>query len=406
MADVLPKIEDFEMKSRDLLRHRIRTKINDNRSRAKLISNYVSRMEDFDQGMCYIKDRESVPDIEQILETFERVESKRADLGNRMHGISVESDQLNAKNNALLRENEKTNAELTELEEFNDIHLTLHEQKDGRVAKKLKDIKEESVFLDDEFLDFKDIVYQSFLFWETTPVGKSVPLTKDMVQREFIQLGAFNPMKLMGWFTQMTMKIAALKVKSKVKTEGDQSRLDSGMTKYINIHGTKDTSEGMSTTMDQSGSRNLLSGTTKNYETSDGVPHRVVTDYTAGDYIDKGSPRNNRILEGLDEHPELCKTEASKPPKNLSSTLPHVPPGMPPIAIKKKDGHNLTMNDFELKYGDQGDYMNDYRMLDFNVVRAKNYRTMLKKAEVKTKQLKDLGTSRNNTERAKFLGVK
>ena len=79
---------------------------------------------------------------------------------------------------------------------------------------------------------------------------------------------------------------------------------------------------------------------------------------------------------------------------------------MPPIAIKKKDGHNLTMNDFELKYGDQGDYMNDYRMLDFNVVRAKNYRTMLKKAEVKTKQLKDLGTSRNNTERAKFLGVK
>jgi hypothetical protein len=150
-------------------------------------------MEDFDQGMCDIKERESVPELGEILSVFERVESKRADLGERMVGISVESDQLNAKNNALIRENTDCTAMIGELEEFNDIHGSLHEQKDQRIDNKLISIREEISFLDDEFLDFKDIVYESFLYWEGTKLGKTVPVSKDMVQKEFIQLGAFNP---------------------------------------------------------------------------------------------------------------------------------------------------------------------------------------------------------------------
>jgi hypothetical protein len=193
VADVLPRIEDWEMRSRDLLKHRIKTKIVANRNRATLIANYVQRMEDFDQGLCDIKERESVPELEEILSVFERVESKRADLGERMVGISVESDQLNAKNNALTRENTEATAIIGELEEFNDIHGSLHEQKDQRIDNKLKSIRKEISFLNDEFLDFKDIVYESFLYWEHTRLGKTVPVSKDMVQKEFIQLGAFNP---------------------------------------------------------------------------------------------------------------------------------------------------------------------------------------------------------------------
>jgi predicted esterase YcpF (UPF0227 family) len=191
--DVLPKIEDWEMRSRDLLKHRIKTRIVANRTRATLIANYVQRMEDFDQGLCDIKERESVPELEEILSVFERVESKRADLGERMVGISVESDQLNAKNNALTRENNEATAIIAEFEEFNDIHCSLHEQKDQRIDNKLKSIRKESSFLDEEFLDFKDIVYESFLYWEVTNLGQTVPVSKDMVQKEFIQLGAFNP---------------------------------------------------------------------------------------------------------------------------------------------------------------------------------------------------------------------
>lgn len=68
----------------------------------------------------------------------------------------------------------------------------------------------------------------------------------------------------------------------------------------------------------------------------------------------------------------------------------------------------MTMDGFELKYGDSGDYMNDYRMLDFKVVREKNYRTMLKKAEIKVKDMKNIGGlgSRSHTERARVLGAK
>lgn len=40
---------------------------------------------------------------------------------------------------------------------------------------------------------------------------------------------------------------------------------------------------------------------------------------------------------------------------------------------------NQTMNDFELKYGENDDYMNTNKMLDFNTVRRKNYNNIVKR---------------------------
>jgi hypothetical protein len=209
----------------------------------------------------------------------------------------------------------------------------------------------------------------------------------------------------MGWFTAMTIKMGDLKVSKKNQTLGSESRLGSGMTNYINMHGTKDNS-GDGSTMD--GSRNLMSGTTKAYDSNsgDGLPNRVLTDY---DFIANTPRNNNMILEDLDEAKhDYCKTEGAKASKTLG--LPQGGGQLPLIGIKKKDGQgqNMTMDGFELKYGDSGDYMNDYRMLDFKVVREKNYRTMLKKAEIKVKDMKSGGGlgNRSSTERARVLGSK
>jgi hypothetical protein len=206
----------------------------------------------------------------------------------------------------------------------------------------------------------------------------------------------------MGWFTQLIIKLGDLKVSKKIQTMGSESRLPSGMTNYMNAHGAKDNS-GDGSTMDAS--RNLMSGTTKAYDSNSGdaLPNRVLTDY---DFIANTPRNNNMILEDLDEgKPEYCKTEGNKAGK--TPALPQGSGGqLPLIGIKKKDGQNMTMDGFELKYGDSGDYMNDYRMLDFKVVREKNYRTMLKKAEIKVKDMKAIGglASRSNTERARVHG--
>jgi hypothetical protein len=137
----------------------------------------------------------------------------------------------------------------------------------------------------------------------------------------------------MGWFTQLTMKLGDLKVSKKNQAMGSESRLPSGMTNYINMHGAKDNS-GDGSTMD--GSRNLMSGTTKAYDSNSGdaLPNRVLTDY---DFIANTPRNNNMILEDLDEGKnEYCKTEGAK-----ASKTPGLPQGggqLPLIGIKKKDG--------------------------------------------------------------------
>ena len=66
----------------------------------------------------------------------------------------------------------------------------------------------------------------------------------------------------------------------------------------------------------------------------------------------------------------------------------------------------MTMNNFELKYGEADDYMNQYRMLDFKIVRNKNYKTMVNKVNVKLKHLRSESTSKmNSTDRQRMPSI-
>ena len=52
-------------------------------------------------------------------------------------------------------------------------------------------------------------------YFEPTQVGKSCPVTPMMLEKEYVELGQFNPVKLLGWFFQLVTKIEELNIKPK-----------------------------------------------------------------------------------------------------------------------------------------------------------------------------------------------
>ena len=212
----MPKIQPWELRARDLVKHRIKISIIKNRERSFTVSNYQERMESFDFAMSYIKDKESVPDLNEIITTLARFQGMQDDIATKNYIGAVETDRILSKNNKLIRESEQMAKLLKERSDFNKINMSKAGEKDKFIAKKLKSCKREVIQLSEDFLEFKEIAYQGYMFFEPSILTKHVPISRDMMQQEFIAIGSFNPMKLMGWFTQLITKMASLDVRPKM----------------------------------------------------------------------------------------------------------------------------------------------------------------------------------------------
>lgn len=65
--DFLKSMEKWEIHARELLKHRIKLAIQRNRGKTICIGNYVQRIGEFDKAFTYIRQRESISDIDDIV---------------------------------------------------------------------------------------------------------------------------------------------------------------------------------------------------------------------------------------------------------------------------------------------------------------------------------------------------
>lgn len=179
-----------------------------------------------------------------------------------------------------------------------------------------------------------------------------------MLHKEFVELGQFNPVNLLGWFVQLVTKLEQFNIKpEKPKTPTN--------TGFINIaaNWVKEVGdENNSTTIANSHSNKL----TTNMTDSDLVLHKELENEEAA---------AKRLFSG-ESGDDRFSDSNSVNENNHGSKLPK---------IKSAPKRNLgdTMKGFELTYGEKQDYMNENRMLDFNQVRIKNYRNMLTRQQLK-----------------------
>jgi hypothetical protein len=91
-------MERYEIESRDLLKHSIMMNMLRNRHNTDLINKYISKMEEFDHAFNKIKERESVTDISEILQSLERNQVAMDLLQSKMYQIENEVKRYEGQN--------------------------------------------------------------------------------------------------------------------------------------------------------------------------------------------------------------------------------------------------------------------------------------------------------------------
>jgi hypothetical protein len=91
-------MERYEIESRDLLKHSIMMNILRNRHHTDLINKYILKMEEFDHAFNKIKERESVTDISEILQSLERNQVAMDLLQSKMYQIENEVKRYEGQN--------------------------------------------------------------------------------------------------------------------------------------------------------------------------------------------------------------------------------------------------------------------------------------------------------------------
>ena len=355
----LPQIEKWELRSRDLLAHRIHMRIFHMNAKSDLITQYVGRMEEYDRAFNYIKNQESCPRLDDIVETFSRFERQKEEILSNEYIIGNEIAVGRTDNNIQIKENNAMKKQLKDTQKFNIDITTKEDAKDKMLNDKHNMMDSEIHSLNDEFLEFKNLVYNSFVYFQKTILGKNVPQGKDVgEEKQFMALGQFDPLKLMGWFTQLTRTLKALDIKEKLPNFLQQT-IDTN---------NKDISQKIadnSTTMDASGS--------------------IGKEYS----LDK---IKDPILAGLDDvdtNHGLIKTgtqtdfnDTLQVPFNPKTKVRRCSQYATPVSLEHDQ--NQKMHDFALKYGDRDDYLNANRMINLDVVRQKNYKTIVANANRNT----------------------
>lgn len=62
-----------------------------------------------------------------------------------------------------------------------------------------------------DYLDTKQEIFEGFKFFGDTRVGQFVPMGKDLEGIDFVKIGAFNPVKLLGWFEEVVTTLSNIK---------------------------------------------------------------------------------------------------------------------------------------------------------------------------------------------------
>lgn len=358
----LPNIEKWELKARDLLKHRISKCILASSSKSLLIAQYQTRMEEYDEAFDLIKNEESCPMLEEIIETFEKYQEKKEEILNKEYIISNDCSKSQATNNVINKRNIEMKIMLRDMTVFNIVNTGKKEEKDSLIDGKHAFLNKEITTLNDEFLEFKNLVFNSFLYMQETTLGKNVPTSSDMVQKEFVALGAFNPLKLMGWYTQVIIKIETLGLREKkclmnntFNTENAEknsyNKADNSTT--IDVSRSKGDHS-----FDQVHSNNILTGLD---ELDDNHGMNEKTDFEERDITIHINTQNNK-------NEKQNFRQALRRTSNFRNT--------------QEDQHkkiSQTMADFALRYGEQDDYLNANKMMDLNNVRRKNYETIVNK---------------------------
>ena len=158
----LPQIQSWELRARDLVKHRIKCAVIRNKEKAFTLANYQERMESFDKAISYCKEKESVPILDEIVSTLERFAIMQESIATKNYIGSVETDKYIAKNCRLSRENVQMGVILKERQELNRISSSTKGAKDKYIAEKLVSVKAEIVELSDDYVEFKELAYQGF----------------------------------------------------------------------------------------------------------------------------------------------------------------------------------------------------------------------------------------------------
>lgn len=209
----LPQIEKWELRGRDLYKHRIRKIIEKNYSKAHMINCFKQRMEEYDSAFNDIKDRESFTEMEEIIITFERDEDRRNEILGKMYLIGNEKEELNTMNKNLERYNQEIRDLLVELAADGSKSDQAQANRDKILTDKVRAGQRELAQIDDEFLEFKAISQNAFLHFSGTAIGRSIEITDKVAQSDLVSLGMFDPLKVIGWFGSLIDKLNILNLK-------------------------------------------------------------------------------------------------------------------------------------------------------------------------------------------------
>lgn len=56
------------------------------------------------------------------------------------------------------------------------------------------------------------MLFENFEYWGDTKIGQYVPMGKELASIDVVRLGAFNPVKLLGWFEEVLSNLTAIRV--------------------------------------------------------------------------------------------------------------------------------------------------------------------------------------------------
>jgi hypothetical protein len=56
------------------------------------------------------------------------------------------------------------------------------------------------------------VLFENFEYWGDTKIGQYVPMGKELASIDVVRLGAFNPVKLLGWFEEVLTNLTTIRV--------------------------------------------------------------------------------------------------------------------------------------------------------------------------------------------------
>lgn len=120
-----------------------------------------------------------------------------------MYEIGNECERINVENEWIVNWNKLAADDLAKLNAENDVNVQKKADKDDRLYSRIENQHVDCEAFDEEVITVKNHANDAFQFFGDSRIGKIIPIPKNMVQREFVALGAFNPVKILGWFEDL-----------------------------------------------------------------------------------------------------------------------------------------------------------------------------------------------------------